>query len=597
MKKMTVMAAAAATAATLTVGGMATAPPEMQPKAEASSAVYTTGPIFGLLDALGIDIGTLLPAEIQSVLAALGVQDIGNLPANSVDINNALNDIDFTVLSVLGRPFARTRTGFVIGLGWGSFATSRAYQALRSSAAGDTWDGYHPLEPASPTNQTNLILALLLNPGRANGGALARLADVAGWFGIDTVTPPAGAVPGSGIRLNTLTVDATWAYQPASDFPVTLNPFSVANSLFAFLPTNLLGGFTVQGDSPTSVAASLAAFLAGAALGQSPDGRAFYLTLVPNDLPLVEPLRLPSRIINLLTGWDLPTPIADAFEPAAKILANIGYTDVVTPTDLADNPALVALGLQPYDRTFDPAELSIPTPLYSRLPLTFDEYLRVPGDVLTALIVGIVDSIRNVLDPATWQEAFNREPEETTLNERLAVIDPDKVLAKTLAPVTDAIASATVSTTPVQAPAAAALSKRADTNRIIEDSVAAVDAVVDSPPVADSVQQDATPAADPTPPTDPTPAADPAPAAAADGQPDADAAADKAQKQADRTESKARAKLDKTIKEHKAKLDKVVNGTDADKDSTDGRATVKSRHDHATKADSEKDTTKSDDAA
>ena len=104
MKKMTVMAAAAATAATLTVGGMATAPPEMLPKAEASSAVYTTGPIFGLLDALGIDIGTLLPAEIQAVLAALGVQDIGNLPANSVDINNALNDIDFTVLSVLGRP-------------------------------------------------------------------------------------------------------------------------------------------------------------------------------------------------------------------------------------------------------------------------------------------------------------------------------------------------------------------------------------------------------------------------------------------------------------------------------------------------------------
>ena len=144
----------------------------------------------------------------------------------------------------------------------------------------------------------------------------------------------------------------------------------------------------------------------------TPTGGPSTSRLVPNDLPLVEPLRLPSRIINLLTGWDLPTPIADAFEPAAKILANIGYTDVVTPTDLANNPALVAAGYQPYDRTFSPAELSIPTPLYSRLPLTFDEYLRVPGDVLTALIVGIVDSIRNVLDPATWQEAFNREPEE-----------------------------------------------------------------------------------------------------------------------------------------------------------------------------------------
>ena len=576
---MTAMATAAAAAATLTAGGMATAPPEMQPKAEASSAVYTTGPIFRLLEALGIDINTLLPAEIQSVLAALGVQDIRNLPANSVDINNALNDIDFTVLSALGRPFARTRTGLVIGLGWGSFATSRAYQALRSSAAGDTWDGYDPLEPASPTNQTLLILALLLNPGRANGGALARLADVAGWFGVDTVTPPAGAVPGAGIRLNVFTIDATWAYQPASDFPVTLNPFSVANSLFAFLPTNLLGGFTVQGDTPTSVAVSLAAFLAGAALGRSPDGSDFYLTLVPNDLPLVEPLRLPSRIINLLTGWNLPTPIADALEPAAKILANIGYTDVVTPTDLVNNPALVAAGLQPYDRTFDRAELSIPTPLYSRLPLTFDEYQRVPGDVLTALIVGIVDSIENVLDPATWQEAFNRAPEEeaTTLSERLADIDPDKVLAQTLAPVTDVIASAT--TQPVQATAAAVLSKTAHTNRVADDPVATGDAVVDSPP------------------------ADPPPASDADASSDIDFAADKAQQQADQTLSKARAKLGKTIKDHKAELDKIVSGSDkADTgkaDSTDSKPPVKAGQDHGSSSGEkdQKDTAKSDAAA
>ena len=438
MKKMTVMAAAAATAATLTVGGVATAPPEVLPKAEASAAVYTTGPIFRLLQAVGVDIGSLLPAEIQAVLAALGVEDIGNLPANSVDINNALNDIDFTVTTVLGRPVLRTRTGLVIGLGWGAFATSRAYQALRSSAAGDTWDGYDPLEPASPTNTTDLILALVLNPGRPNGGALARLADVANWFGIDTVTPPSGLVSSPGIRFNTVAIDATWAYQPASDFPVTLNPFAVANSLFAFLPTNLLGGFTVQGDSVTSVAAGLGLFIAGGLVGNSPAQRTYYLTLVPNDLPLVEPLRLPSRIINLITGWHLPTPIADALEPAAKILANIGYTDVVTPADLASNPALIAAGYQPYDRTFSPTELAIPTPLYSQLPLTFDESLRVPGDVLTALIEGIVDSIRNVLDPATWQEAFNRPQETaTTFADRLASIDPDKVLAQTLAPVTD----------------------------------------------------------------------------------------------------------------------------------------------------------------
>ena len=142
---------------------------------------------------------------------------------------------------------------------------------MRSSAAGDTWDGYDPLEPASPTNQTNLILALLLNPGRANGGALARLADVAGWFGIDTVTPPAGAVPGAGIRLNTLTVDATWAYQARFRLPRDAEPVLRCELAVRVLPTNLLGGFTVQGSTVTTVVANLAAFLAGSALGTPPD--------------------------------------------------------------------------------------------------------------------------------------------------------------------------------------------------------------------------------------------------------------------------------------------------------------------------------------
>ena len=121
-------------------------------------------------------------------LSRLGA--IGNLPSNGLEINNAINETEFTVLSLLGRPFARTRTSIILGLGWGSFATSRAYQARRSRAAGATWEGVVPLEAANPTtNQTNLILAQLLNPSRANGSALARLAEVAGWFGVDTVTP------------------------------------------------------------------------------------------------------------------------------------------------------------------------------------------------------------------------------------------------------------------------------------------------------------------------------------------------------------------------------------------------------------------------
>ncbi len=191
-----------------------------------------------------------------------------------------------------------------------------------------------------------------------------------------------------------------------SDFPVTLNPFAVVNSVFAGLPTNLLGGFTVAGDDPATALPAVGVWLGLAALGTAPAGSSYYFTLNPNDLPLLEPLRLPVRIINAITGWNLPTPIADALQPAAKILVNIAYTDVVTPADIAANPSL-ADDYEPYDRTFSPAELSIPTPLYSRWPLTFDEYLRVPGDTLTALLTGIVYEIRDLTDHSPEEATFS----------------------------------------------------------------------------------------------------------------------------------------------------------------------------------------------
>ena len=58
---------------------------------------------------------------------------------------------------------------------------------------------------------------------------------------------------------------------------------------------------------------------------------------MPNDLPLLEPLRLPSRILNALfdavgVPVHLGTPLADALQPALTILVNTGYTDVQTPT-------------------------------------------------------------------------------------------------------------------------------------------------------------------------------------------------------------------------------------------------------------------------
>ncbi len=172
----TAMGAAAATAAALTVGPVATASPprELHPEVQlTTTSVYSSGPLFRLLDVLGVDPIGLLPEDIAAILATLGITDINNIPSDSVAVNNALNAQAFTEFRVpfIGTLLARTSTGIVLGIGQGSYATTRAYQALRSSAAGTTWDGYDALESSgvSVANQTNLLLVLLRNPSRPRG--------------------------------------------------------------------------------------------------------------------------------------------------------------------------------------------------------------------------------------------------------------------------------------------------------------------------------------------------------------------------------------------------------------------------------------------
>lgn len=378
VQKFAMVGAAAVVATALTVG---TAVPPVAPAAEAAYGVFTTGPLFGALDAVGVDINDLLPDEVQAILDPLGV-DIVNIPSNSVAINNAVNDISF-----VAPPLINSRAGVVVGFGLGSYQATRAYQALRSSAQGDTWEGYDALEPGpvvlgrQRTNTTNLVLVLIRNPSRPNGGLFARFAPVADLFGVDTVTPPGGRVPdpATGIDLNTATVDVTWAYDVLSDAPVTLNPVSWANSIAAsiFL-TNVLGGVEIKGDAPNDVLLNVGAILAGTLIDVTPTGGSYYLTAVPNDLALLEPMRLPVRVINAVTGWDLDTPLADAIQPALQILVDIGYSDVVREPDGT------------YHRTYDTA--GDPTPLLSEFPLDSPaEYLRVPGDVARALVRGFRD--------------------------------------------------------------------------------------------------------------------------------------------------------------------------------------------------------------
>jgi hypothetical protein len=160
-----------------------------------------------------------------------------------------------------------------------------------------------------------------------------------------------------------------------SDFPATLNPFSIANSLLAtLLPTNLVGGGQIEGKPLNDIYASLGLLAAFGTTSTS------YSTFVPNDLPLLEPLRLPVRLINAATNalgfpLNLGTPLADALQPALSILVNTGYTDVKTPDQGGT-----------YNRTYD--QSSVYTPFLSKAPLTPAQWLAVPRNVITSLVYG-----------------------------------------------------------------------------------------------------------------------------------------------------------------------------------------------------------------
>jgi hypothetical protein len=203
-------------------------------------------------------------------------------------------------------------------------------------------------------------------------------------------SPPRGGTPDSipGVDLNTTTVDVTWAYDALSDFPVTPDPFSIANSIAASIfVTNLLGGVQLKGDPTDDALRNAGAVLTGGLAGLAPTGQAFYITADPNDLALLEPLRLPVRIINAVTGSHLDTPHANAIQPAIKILVDIGYPDVVRNPDGT------------YYRTF--ATAGQPTPFLSVLPLGSPAaYLMVPGDDVRALIKGFEDQFP-ILAPTT----------------------------------------------------------------------------------------------------------------------------------------------------------------------------------------------------
>jgi len=392
IRKSTLLGAAATTAAALTVGlAIPASLPDVY--ADVNYNAVTTGPLFGIANALGVDTVTIPDVPGLGAIT-INFSFTDDDPVNLNDLINAFPFGNYVNRKAVRQPGGLIGAALLAASGRATYEAVQAYQALLASSNGNTLAGYEPLVPAGKvtlggdpcetgagcqqgTNETNLALALVNNVGTPNGGIYARFNPILNLFGIDGVTPGGESGESTGIALNTAEVGLALGYSAMADFPVTLNPFAVVNSLFAtLLPTYVADGATLQGADLTAIETNIGLLVTAGVSSTS------YSTLAPNALPLLEPLRLPARLLNATfeaigVPITVPTLLADALQPAAEILVNIGYTDVQTPS---------AGGT--YNRTYD--QSGTYTPYLSVNPLTPAEWAQVPGDVVRALIGGFL---------------------------------------------------------------------------------------------------------------------------------------------------------------------------------------------------------------
>ncbi|MFV8171929.1 AAA family ATPase [Mycolicibacterium peregrinum] len=394
------------------------------PLSSAGINVITTGGLFTLIRLLGVDLGWVpsfpnsvadeinntpyLDVSLDSIFKALGLPTSG-LKFDSLKAALALLGITLPPLSTNA---ADVRIPIVAGWGFGAFAAGAAYQQvvddLPNQPGGASYTGTNPLLGSF----TILPMLLIDNPGRANGGILARAYPLFGLLGIDTVTPDTqvqssgtsivsgipvvgdiplfGLTPG-GANLIPIKIDATAEYLPLSDFAAWPNPFTMANNVAAGLfPTYILRNQSL--DTLSTVLIDQVVSQLGADVtdylqdpGDNPQlgpKLNIYITIPANSLPLLEPTYLAYDVINLLTGANLNNPIGTALSPVLTSLVNLGYTDV------SYNPTT---GI--YERSLDEAD--VPT-AFGTLPADVD-WEQVPGHLVNNLVTGIEKAISDGL--------------------------------------------------------------------------------------------------------------------------------------------------------------------------------------------------------
>lgn len=369
--------------------------------------LITTGGILGLVNALGYkSIPINLPGGAGTV--TINLHYTNNKPEN---VYNAINAVSIPSTDGAGATCssatspAHCRLAPVVTIGGGMTGLGSAMDSLWSIALGTNLQRYAPLPTGSETNTIGVVLN---DPLRPNGGIKARFGQSFPNVGTGATVPDAGP---SDPLVNNHVLDIGWEYQPQGDFPVTLNPFSLINSLMAVLPpvtdfltttpaqifdkqvalTTDVGGQTIAPGSDELLpnVLSAAEWIGG---GDPTTYQSLFATVVAGsaNMPIFEPLNLGIYGVNSLLNkfhskWLIGNPINNILGPVMKILANIGYADVLTPTDLQNDPSLVTAGYTAYDRTFAQQQIK-----FGRVaPLTSAERRAVPGDVLKAFADGL----------------------------------------------------------------------------------------------------------------------------------------------------------------------------------------------------------------
>ncbi|OCB07305.1 PE-PPE domain-containing protein [Mycolicibacterium porcinum] len=398
--------------------------------------IYGVGPIFWTAQALGITPENVIKAAggltgntalAETVIGLLNLLDAispieagvkGPMPSDVYDAVNGLTYTTDALAQLLGvrdgsvmdkivdwlvgnAPILNQRRDIILSESLGGLTTSLAYRDMINAVQSN--------DPNWRVGVTGQWLIFVNNVSRPGGGLLALATPFTNLFGLNLTTPDAGSYTNADKTkvLNTSILDISWAYNPLSDAPTTLNPLAWANSAAAgvfltyLLPDEdnnigshvlpkLIGGIAdgvkvmidPTGGQGTSLIPGLGKLLDGLGIKLLAfPGNATYITYDSGNLPLLEPFRMAPHLLNLVPGVDIPTPLTDSIEPALRKLVNMGYQDV--------NPANL-------ERTFNEAGEQA---YLWHSPLTPTQQLAATQIVFDALIDGIQD---NALNPEAW---------------------------------------------------------------------------------------------------------------------------------------------------------------------------------------------------